>query len=123
MLNSKLRASNLIENAITAVGRQRLRALSDKEEHKARILKEVAAYIDAGFSAQAMQVDRYVERLEIEAEVLERLQRRLLSTINTVRAFRTHGEPRLEYDVKAEIIKTIRQITEEVKRDAAKGKN
>lgn len=127
MLNSKLRASRIIESAVTALGRKRLQALSagksEYDQRRAAILKDVADFLDAGYSAQALQVDRYVEKLEIEAEILERLQRRLEATINQVRAFRTEGEPRLEFEVKREILKTIKQITEEVKIDAAKGKD
>jgi DNA repair ATPase RecN len=125
MLNSKLRASKILDNAITAIGRQRLQALSDGTSHdqrRAAIIKDVADYLDASFSAHAKQVDRYIERLEIEAEVLERLQRRITTEIEQVRSFRTRGEPRLEYDVKAQVLKLITSITQEVKIDAAKGR-
>lgn len=127
MLNSKLRAVKVAEASMATIGRRRLAILcknhTDKEEIEAEVLRKVAETLGDHAVTLGLQVDRYIERLEIEAEVLERLQRLLQTEIEQIRAFRTRGEPRLEWDVKAQVLKTIKSITEEVKLDAAKGKD
>lgn len=131
MLNSKLRAKGAIEATLATIGRRRLAILSkkprpgnnlDADQVEADALKRTAEILDQNGLSLAKIVDAYIERLEIEAEVLERLERRLTTEIEQIRAFRTRGEPRLEYDVKADVLKLIKSITQEVKIDAAKGR-
>jgi hypothetical protein len=96
--------------------------MADRQTHEVkleiRLIDELVDTLTECCLTIGKKTDEYIGRLEVEAETLEILNRRLNLDVNTVRAWKNKGELRLEGELKREILKLIETITEEVKSDA-----
>ena len=117
MLNG-LRTKKALDLTINILGRERIRLLGHKQNP--RYVEEAIQKLEEAKGTIGARVDAYIERLEIEAEILERLDRRLRLIAESISPFMIDGAMRPEREVYRDILKTIKTITEEVKADAEK---